>query len=226
MGLPPPAPPGQVLGEAVVLVAIGSIDLVVYFNSPSAYPPLPTYTQSLVDHYTSFIKALHALGARRLLLLGLGPMGCLPLFRTSMASPGPPLRCNASVNAAARSFNRALAKALLPLQLRLGVKCGARFANFDLYEALTPILQAPPDFGFQDTYACCGGPPPLNAAVLCGNSRVIGGRTINATVCPERDRSIFWDFVHYTQHLAQTLAQYIAQGNYTSQPASLGSLIK
>ncbi|PNT66062.1 hypothetical protein BRADI_3g06546v3 [Brachypodium distachyon] len=75
----------QTLAEALYVVSMGTNDFLEnYYAVPqgraSQYPTAAAYGRDyLLGAPGSFVRALHALGARKLDLNGLPPMGCLPM---------------------------------------------------------------------------------------------------------------------------------------------------
>lgn len=93
---------------------------------------------------SNLVKGLYKLGARRIAILGLTPLGCLPSQRT--LSGGPRRVCVELFNDAAKVFNSKLQSELQILQTALPQ---VRFTYADGYGALMDIIQAPHEYGRQ-----------------------------------------------------------------------------
>lgn len=103
---------------------------------------LAEYEAYLVGAAEAAVRAIYSLGARRVLLPGLPPLGCLPLQRTvNLANPGD---CNKWHNMVARSFNRRLRAMVWRLNRELP---GAQVVYVDQYRLLADIIAKPWVYG-------------------------------------------------------------------------------
>ena len=82
------------------------------------------------------------MGARKIAVVGLPPLGCLPSQRT--LAGGIQRDCVSLYNQAAVKFNLKLSGRLKMLEKKLG---GARIVYTDIYEKLLHLIQHPTDFG-------------------------------------------------------------------------------
>lgn len=76
----------QVLSQALYIISMGTNDFLEnYYTMPERRSQfsIKTYQEFLIGIAGSFVKDLYALGARKISLGGLPPMGCLPLERTT-----------------------------------------------------------------------------------------------------------------------------------------------
>jgi len=87
---------------------------------------------------------LHGLGARRLGVTSLPPLGCLPAARTLFGfhENG----CVSRINSDAQAFNKKLNSAAANLQKQLP---GLKIAVFDVYKPLYDLVQSPSKSGIQ-----------------------------------------------------------------------------
>ena len=87
-----------------------------------------------------FFKVLHNLGARKLMVFGLGPMGCIPLQRVLSTSG----QCQERANKLALSFNNAASKLLVNLESKLP---NASFKFGDAYDVVDDVIRNPYRYG-------------------------------------------------------------------------------
>lgn len=76
----------KLLSEALYLISIGTNDFLEnYFTLPNRQSQFTVkqYEDFLIDLAADFLTKLYVLGARKISLAGLPPMGCLPLERTT-----------------------------------------------------------------------------------------------------------------------------------------------
>lgn len=87
---------------------------------------------------------MHGLGARRMAVVGLSPIGCVPLVRTLKDLPR---KCDDEYNGVARSFNAKLQQNLATLKASLGMQ----IAYIDVYSVMISAINTPQKYG-QHTY--------------------------------------------------------------------------
>jgi phospholipase/lecithinase/hemolysin len=103
---------------------------------------LPEYEAYLAGEAESAVRDVYELGARRVRIVGLPPLGCLPLLRTvNAARPG---ECSGGHNTVAKRFNRRLRALAWKLNLELP---GARVAYVDQYRLMATMIHKPWEYG-------------------------------------------------------------------------------
>ncbi|KAL3631962.1 hypothetical protein CASFOL_024946 [Castilleja foliolosa] len=194
----------SIIKDALYLVAAGSSDFIQnYYINPflnKAYTP-DQYSSYLVGIFTSFIKDLHGLGARRIGVTSLPPLGCLPAARTLFGwhESG----CVSTINTDAQQFNKKINSATTELQKQLS---GLKIVVFDVFKPLYDVVSDPKKNGFTEaTRGCCGTGRVETTSLLC-NPKSIG-------TCTNATEYVFWDSVHPSEAANQILADsLIIQG--------------
>lgn len=94
-------------------------------------------------------QGLLAEGARRIAIVGVPPMGCLPVMITlNLPNAFPQRECIAKYSSIARDYNLLLQNELNLMQLQLNVyDPGAKIYYIDIYGPLADMIQAPKRFG-------------------------------------------------------------------------------
>ncbi|KAK9056785.1 hypothetical protein SSX86_024148 [Deinandra increscens subsp. villosa] len=136
-----------IISQAVYLTSIGTNDFLEnYFTLPNrrSQYTINQYQDYLVTIAESFIKTLYGLGARKVSLGGLLPMGCLPLERTTSFLTGNGGTCNKEYNKVALTFNEKLSGLVKRLNNELS---GSKFVFSDPYPVYEQIFQKPSSFG-------------------------------------------------------------------------------
>lgn len=83
------------------------------------------------------MKRLHEMGARKFIVVGLGPLGCIPFVRALKLVPSG--ECSAKVNQLIKGYNNKLKVALHQLNRQLGPQSIFIYGNsYDIF--LTIIL--------------------------------------------------------------------------------------
>lgn len=83
---------------------------------------------------------MHSLGARQLMVFGIGPMGCIPLQRV-LSTNG---NCQDRANKLSLSFNQASSKLLAGLTKTLP---NASYRFGDAYDVVNDVITNPKKFG-------------------------------------------------------------------------------
>ncbi|KAF6164273.1 hypothetical protein GIB67_010243 [Kingdonia uniflora] len=225
----------SIIKDALYIVSFGSSDFVQnYYINPllnKVYTP-DQYSSFLVSIFTSFIKDLHKLGARRIGVTSLPPMGCLPATITlfGFGNNG----CVSRINSDAQGFNKKINAAASQLQKQLS---SLKLAIFDIYTPLLDLVINPAKNGndptaliFYDHFACDAKIINRGRGIKIGSKRFVESRrgccgtgTVETTsflcnpksfgTCSNATNYVFWDSVHPSQEANQVLADaLIVQG--------------
>ncbi|KAK1320245.1 GDSL esterase/lipase 6 [Acorus calamus] len=96
------------ISRSLFLLESGSNDVFRYFLPIGPPRPQPdAYVSTMLSSVRAFTRQVHALGARRIALFSLGPVGCVPA-RTLLPESSPIGACHPDMNRMARRFNRGL----------------------------------------------------------------------------------------------------------------------
>ncbi|CAI9114243.1 OLC1v1014915C2 [Oldenlandia corymbosa var. corymbosa] len=194
----------SIIEGALYLVSAGSSDFFQnYYVNPllnKVYTP-DQYGGYLVGIFSNFVKQLYGLGARRIGVTSLPPLGCLPAARTLFGyhQKG----CVANFNTDAQQFNKKLNAAATQLQKQLP---GLKLAIFDIFNPIYDVVKSPSNYGFKEaTRGCCGTGTVETTVFLC-NEKSPG-------TCSNATEFVFWDAVHPSEAANRVLADsLIAQG--------------
>ncbi|KAF5461140.1 hypothetical protein F2P56_020959 [Juglans regia] len=179
----------EVLCEALYLMSIGTNDFLEnYYVLPRRWSEfsIEEYQHFLAGIAGNFIRELYNLGARKICIGGVPPMGCLPLERTTNILSGS--ECIEEYNNVAKDFNEKLKGLIANLNKELA---GIRLVFSNPYDILLEIIQNPESFGFEDTAKACCGTGLFEMSYLCDQ--------INPFTCSDANKYIFWDSFHPTE---------------------------
>ncbi|KAL6284067.1 hypothetical protein ACE6H2_014996 [Prunus campanulata] len=189
----------EVLGEALYLVSIGTNDFLENYyvlKRRSSQFSVEEYQNFLAGIAENFITELYQLGARKMSIASLPPMGCLPLERTTNIFSGSD--CIEEYNDVARIFNvklqgliEKLSKKLVRIQLVLS----------NTYDILLEIIQNPTTFGFEDAATACCGTGLFEMSYLCNK--------ITPFTCSDANKYVFWDSFHPTEKTNAIIADHV-----------------
>eukprot|EP00253_Pinus_taeda_P015990 PITA_15990 len=191
----------NIIRNGLFICSMGTNDFVItYFTLQirRAQMNIEQYQDFLLKEVNNFIQEIYREGARKLLFVGLPPMGCLPLVRTLSLRQFINRRigkCLEEENQVAVSYNEKLKSVLARLMHPL---LGLKIVYRDLYEVVSDIVYNPKKFGFEISgRACCG--TGMIGAGLCNKNAPF--------VCSDASKYVFWDAIHPTQKVYEIVAK-------------------
>ncbi|GJV84358.1 GDSL esterase/lipase-like protein [Tanacetum coccineum] len=187
------------LSKSIFLFAFGTNDMLAYFNNGSTIPKQYTqqqYVDLIVSTFKGLLKMLYGLGARKMVVAGVGPLGCYPLKR-KLIKDG---ECDVAVDFWSARYNDGLKLMLRDLKSE---SKDMNYVYFDMYGAMTNLFQNPKTYGFTDIKEACCGLGKLNADVPC---------VPTSSYCTNRKNHVFWDLIHTTEVVASIFADLLYNG--------------
>ncbi|XP_071711244.1 GDSL esterase/lipase APG-like [Rutidosis leptorrhynchoides] len=187
----------SIIKDALYLISAGNSDFVQnYYVNPfiNKVYTADQYGSYLVGIFTSFVKDLYGLGARRIGVTSLPPLGCLPAVRTIFGyhEKG----CVSNINTDAQAFNKKVNAAANHLGKQLP---GLKIVIFDIFQPLYDLVKDPASQGFVEaTRGCCGTGKVETTVLLC-NPKSVG-------TCSNATQFVFWDSVHPSEAANRVLA--------------------
>ncbi|KAL3518002.1 hypothetical protein ACH5RR_020591 [Cinchona calisaya] len=175
----------RILAAALVVISAGTNDFIFnFYDIPTRRLQFSVseYQDFLQNKLQDFVKELHHLGCRKIVVTGLPPIGCLPIQLTAKLSIL--RRCVDKENLDSQSYNEKLEKLLPKLQETLP---GTKILYVDTYSHLMDMIKNPQKYGFGETTRGCCGTGILEAGPLCNEG---------TPVCANPSQYIFWDSIH------------------------------
>ncbi|VAI38655.1 unnamed protein product [Triticum turgidum subsp. durum] len=187
------------LAKSIFAITIGSNDIIHYARANTAATPSQQqqYVDSLIQSLSGQLQSLYNLGARKVLFLGTGPVGCTPSLREMSSAKV----CSAVANAMAVQYNKAAEGVLSGMAAK---HPDLHYALFDSSAALLRYIDQPAKFGFVEAKAACCGLGDMNAKIAC---------TPLSSYCANRSDHVFWDFYHPTEATARMLTATAFDGS-------------
>ncbi|KAL0457506.1 UNVERIFIED_CONTAM: GDSL esterase/lipase [Sesamum latifolium] len=153
-------------------------------------------------NYTGNIFRLYDMGARKIIVANVGPIGCIPFQRDINPSAAAGDGCAVFPNQLAQLFNAQL-RALLT-QLRADLH-QSNFIYADVYRIVHDIIQNYSSYGFDNANsACCGVGGRFGSLIPCGPT---------SKVCEDRSKYVFWDPFHPTDAANSIIAMHLVDGD-------------
>ncbi|RZS14988.1 hypothetical protein BHM03_00046756 [Ensete ventricosum] len=165
--------------------------------------------QALTNSCRLHLQALVRTGAKTVLVSGVFPLGCVPMFLTSFRTRNaeaydPETGCLKWLNELSQYHNLLLQRELR----RLGrAHPQSTIIYADIYGAMMALYTSPSQFGMTSTLkACCGGEGPYNynSSVICGDP--------TSTLCSHPWSYVSWDGMHLTEAAYQIVAHGMVEG--------------
>ncbi|KAL3750436.1 hypothetical protein ACJRO7_011438 [Eucalyptus globulus] len=193
----------QLVSNALVLITLGGNDFVnnyylVPFSARSRQFSLPDYVVYLISEYRNILARLYELGARRVLVTGTGPLGCVPAELAQRSRNG---ECVAELQRAAALFNPQLVQMVSSLNNEIGSNV---FIAANAQQMSSNFISNPRAFGFVTSKVACCGQGRYNGLGLC---------TVASNLCPNRDVYAFWDAFHPSERANRFIVREILTGD-------------
>ncbi|XP_042475076.1 GDSL esterase/lipase At2g40250-like [Macadamia integrifolia] len=195
----------EIIQKAIFSVGAATNDMLFnYYDLPTrkAQYSLPGYHNFLLRNLENFVTSLYKMGARKISITGLPPIGCLPIQSTvGSITPGPNMfqhKCVEEQNSDSVGYNANLQGLITRLEASLP---GAKIAYADIYSPLMDMIVNPKKYGFEQTLRGCCGTGYIEMAGLCNSMSI--------PICEDSSKFIFFDAIHPTEAAYQNLANSI-----------------
>lgn len=125
--------------KSIFLFESGSNDIFAYFlpfDTPNELDP-DAYVQALLAQVMKFIDQIYRLGARKIVLVSLGPVGCVP---ARALLPGAPTdECHEKMNVMVKNYNKGLETLVNNIPIKYHGFVGAYGAVYDIVQRFRAI---------------------------------------------------------------------------------------
>ncbi|KAL8268308.1 hypothetical protein R6Q59_002106 [Mikania micrantha] len=205
------------LRQCIYSVGLGSNDYLNNYFMPNYYQTSRQFTPEqyasvLIQQYAELIRELYNYGARKLVLNGIGQIGCSPNALAQNSQDGS--TCVERINSANKLFNNQLISLVDSLNRDLP---DAKFIYINNYGIFQDFINSPQSYGFTVTNAGCCGVGRNNGQITC-----LPGQT----PCQNRDEHLFWDAFHPSEaaNIIVGRRSYNAQSSSDAYPMDIRQL--
>ncbi|KAK9734662.1 hypothetical protein RND81_04G155600 [Saponaria officinalis] len=219
----------HLIKSSIFYISIGKEDFINFlFQNTSFSRDFDTAAQAfwqlLANELTSALRSLYNAGARKVVTMGVLPLGCAPragvewYFRNNgRTSNRRRVRaCVNEINQLVMQFNQRLNERIIALNLEAS---DARFVFCDVYRGLMEIISNPQTYGFEDARGTCCGRGWRGAAVGCQSMSM---------ACNNTSQHIWWDLYNPTEAVNSLLANSAWSGTSVTEmcrPVTLQALV-
>ncbi|KAF5191947.1 GDSL esterase/lipase [Thalictrum thalictroides] len=172
----------RLVNQALVLITLGGNDFVnnyylVPFSARSRQYSLPDYVRFIISEYKKILLRLYDLGARRVLVTGTGPLGCVPAILAQRSTNG---GCSVELSRAADLFNPQLVEIINQINTQVGSNV---FIAANTNQMHLNFINSPQSYGFVTSkkyYFACTIAASLNISSMFSAKIFIGSKSVSA----------------------------------------------
>lgn len=187
----------MLLNTAVAFISIGTNDFIAnYFREPTrpSHFTVSQYVDFLVRTLSGYIEELYSLDVRRIGIINLPPLGCLPFEKTLHIKVGG--ECAEKVNEAAAEFNEKLISTIDGSKAKLP---GLKIVSLKYYDIVLDAIKDPAKYEFEVTGKACCGTGTIEFGYLCNEAKPF--------TCSDASKYVFFDSIHLTQKSYAIISQ-------------------
>ncbi|XP_075102727.1 GDSL esterase/lipase At5g08460-like [Nicotiana tabacum] len=195
----------DLISTSVFYISIGTNDYIHYYlrnvsDVQSVYLPW-SFNQFLAQTMKQEIKNLYNANVRKVVVMGLAPIGCAPYYLWLYHSKNG--QCVETINDMILEFNFAVRYIVAELNEEL---VGATVIFCDAFEGSMDIIQNHDRYGFNVTDEACCGLGKYKGWILCISPEM---------ACSNASNHIWWDQFHPTDAVNAILADNVWSGLHT-----------
>ncbi|PON53407.1 Lipase [Parasponia andersonii] len=186
----------SILSDGLYIIGAGSSDFLQnYYINPllRVTNPFDQFSNILLQNFVVFVQNLYGMGAKKIGVVNLPPLGCLPGAITLFGFGSN--ECVERLNIDAISFNRKLNSTSQRLRRTLS---GLNLVVLDIYQPLYDLVTSPAEYGFSEARKGCCGTGLLETSILCN--------PLSVGTCTNASEYVFWDAFHPSEAANNILA--------------------
>lgn len=203
------------LSKSIYIFSIGSNDYINNYldtensNSSKRYQP-KSFAELLIENLSLHLESVYKLGARKIIMFEIGPVGCIPSVSRARVHKG---NCMEEVNQMVTFFNERLPPLLKNLTSRLP---GSNFVLGRDNSLGYDVINNPSKYGLKEArHPCCS---------TWANET--SGCIPLSKPCPDPTKYVFWDAFHITEAVYSIMASGCLKNSSICTPTSIQELVK
>lgn len=203
----------DILCESLFVFITGNNDVGAYTSNTTLQQQYTAaeYIGLLVAKLSKEVKLVMNSGARKVLIGGLGPLGCVPSALAATNSTG---SCVGVLN----TLTEAIDAQLFAYVDGLNAKMNSTFVVLSTqYKSAFTLEEMGTEYGFtHGNTACCGSGLYAGSSYACGHG--------NYTLCKDVEKHVFWDFTHLSERAYKILAELLWTNTSNTYPITIKQL--
>lgn len=209
------------LSKCIIYSGLGSNDylnnyfMTDYYSTHSRFTS-EAYAAALLKDYSRQLTQLYNFGARKIIVAGVGQIGCIPyqLARYNGSGRANDV-CNEVINNAIALFNTGIKK--LVDGFNKGQLPGAKFVFLDSFESGKDLVRNAASYGFSVLDRGCCGVGKNNGQITCLPLQ---------QPCSDRTQYLFWDAFHPTEvaNIVSAKIAYASKSKAYAYPINIQQL--
>lgn len=188
----------ELIRNAIYNINVGGNDWINNYVASSSRTPASDYTDFLISTYAQHLKKLYSMGARKIVVTNIGPIGCAPSMLNRFNPPDG--QCVDTLQQYAMHFNGALK---LLLDQLTGELPGSLFVYSNGFDMMMDFIKNPKAYGFEVVNEGCCGQGKYKGYLTC---------TRLSSYCRDRTKYLFWDAFHPTETTNMLIAKRVFYG--------------
>ncbi|KAF5206368.1 GDSL esterase/lipase [Thalictrum thalictroides] len=204
----------QYLSKSIFMVSVGTNDYInnylhpLFFNTSLTYSS-QAFAERLMGRLFQLFKRLYTLGAKKIIMFELGPIGCMPAYTHRLQPRG---LCLDGYNQLVSDFNTQLP---LTLNRLANILRDSVFIHGQTNTLVKNMIVNPFKYGFVDTKnpCCIAG----DATLAC---------TPNLPPCLNDNQYLWWDGYHLTEAAYSIVARDCFSGSLVCSPININQLVQ
>ncbi|OMO52588.1 Lipase, GDSL [Corchorus capsularis] len=201
------------MSKSLFFIHIGTNDLGISWDIERNrnFTTAETYAYFLTKEFSSKLKAIYQLGARKFLVNNVSPLGCQPF---NIITKNHTSSCVEEVNERVAFYNGLLPKLFEELEISLK---GSKFVLCDLYKVFQDVYAMPSAYGFSNVNGSCCIDKEGNGTRPC---------TKNVAPCNDRNSHVFFDPFHPSENMHFLWVRRFLKDDSICSPMTLYKLMQ
>ncbi|KAL5998949.1 hypothetical protein ACLOJK_009898 [Asimina triloba] len=192
----------DMISKSVFYLSIGNNDYIHYYlrnasRVQSLFQPWE-FSQLLATNIKQELKNLYNANVRKVVIMGLAPLGCTPHYLWEYNSKGG--LCVSEINDMVIAFNFAMREMVDELHRELP---DAKITFCDVFEGAMDILQNCQHYGFETITDACCGLGQYGGLIMCISPEM---------ACANASKHVWWDQFHPTGAVNAIIADSVWSG--------------
>ncbi|KAL4592743.1 hypothetical protein LXL04_005747 [Taraxacum kok-saghyz] len=210
-------PAANFISNSIIYISIGTNDYIHYYL-PNVSDVQSKYVSWKFNQFLAYsmkqeIKNLYNANVRKVVVMGLAPIGCAPYYLWQYESEDG--ECIKVINNMIMEFNFVMRFTISELRKEL---TGANLIFCDAYQGSMDIMKNVDKYGFSVKNEACCGLGRYNGWMMCMAPEM---------ACANASSHLWWDQFHPTAKVNEILADNVWSGLHTSMcyPMNMGDMV-